>query len=174
MSLRSWLARHVLHSPGPKAPSRPGRRRMELATSVDDCVAFLAGTLAEYRILHGQTVLPWEWTNLLAHGDLAALRYVSEGCWEQPALPVDEGPVATWQAARALLSADLLDLAEVCGLSLSDLQQSVVIPLELELAECSEAYDWGPEEWLVAVDAVFSARRRRTLHPFTRQPPTSD
>jgi hypothetical protein len=172
MSLRSWLARRVLPSQEPKP--RPGRRRMELETCVEDCAAFLAGTLAEYRVVHGQTVLPWEWTNLLAHGDLAALRFISAGCREEPVLPIDEGPVARWQAARALLIADLLDLAETSGRSLSDLQQSVVIPFELELAEFREAHDWGPEEWLVAVNAVFSAYRRRTLHPFTRRPPTSD
>ena len=171
MSLRSWFARRALY---PQEPKRSERRRTELATSIEDCAAFLTGTLAEYRILHGQTVLPWEWTNLLAHGDMAALRYISAGCWDEPTPPIDEGPVAAWQAARALLCADLLDLAQVSGHSLSDLQQSVVVPFELELAECPEAHAWGPEEWLVAADGVFTAYRRRTLHPFTHQPPTSD
>lgn len=178
MSMRSWFARNLFHSPQQVLPTDPvdgavfarsARRRM----AVDDCAAFLTGTLAEYRLEHGQMVLPWEWTNLLAHGDEAALHGELAGSREQPGPPDRRDRVATWRAARSYLVAELLSLAATCG-PLADLQRSLLIPLELELAERRDTICWRPNEWLLAVEGVLSERRRRTLHLFPRPPRTPD
>jgi hypothetical protein len=47
----------------------------------------------------------------------------------------------------------VLDLAERRG-SLSELQATVLMPLELELMSRREAASWGPGHWVAAVMAI--------------------
>ena len=112
---------------------------------VTECEAFLKGTLAEYWDGRGLVVPVWAWTNLLAHG--------SEGLIGEsvvrPSRP--RRPGRSWRIARSYLAYQVLDLTDA-RFTLADLQTSVLIPLELEMAARSEVSRWTPRQWVETVD----------------------
>jgi hypothetical protein len=111
---------------------------------VAESAAFLTGTLAEQLEAQGQSVPVWVWTNLLAHGN-------EELIVESIARPYRHRLLArNWWIARAELADMVLDLTH-WSRSLSDLQQSVLIPLELDLASRPEISLWSHQQWTVAV-----------------------
>ena len=73
----------------------------------------------------------WAWTNLLAHGSRQDL------CSERRRFRVIGGQ---WREGRSFLVAELLDLADEFG-PLTEIQRTVLVPLELELASCTEVAD---------------------------------
>lgn len=176
MTLRAWLRRLGTRpsdgSPSPEEPgiepcARSGHSRYRLA--VDDCAAFLDGSLAEYRAEHGQPVAPWEWTNLLAHASEETLRDQLDPRGDEEVSPV------AWRGARSYLIQEILDLASEQHRSLSDLQRGLLVPFELDLAADPDVQHWSPTTWLIAVDAVLPTRHRRALpdppHPRAREGP---
>lgn len=177
MSARSWIRRLVFIHPKGSVPTepaeteanRPRRESCRRRMAVDDCAAFLTGMLAEYRLDHGGYVAPWEWTNLLAHGGEEELRRELAARHHRTSAPERQDPITAWRAARSYLVAELLGLVETCG-PLDDLQRSVLVPLELDLAARLDVAQWRPNQWLLAVDAALSARRRRVLHAYPRDP----
>ena len=112
-----------------------------------ECEAFLNGTLAEYWDEKGVIVPVWAWTNLLAHG--------SEGLIGEsvlrPSRPRRAG--RSWRIARSYLAYQVLDLTDA-RFTLSDLQTSILIPLELEMAARSEVSRWTPRQWVDTVDSA--------------------
>ncbi len=119
---------------------------------VRECDAFLSGTLAEYLDEQGKVVPVWAWTNLLAHG---CPEQVTD-CVSSPTHPRDSDN--DWSVARSLLAFEIFDLMEA-GYPLEELQQDVLIPLELDLAERPEASRWGPPQWLDAVDEAIRSQQ---------------
>lgn len=72
----SWLRRQARYGAlAPVDQTSPGSVDPGLSrrSSADDCEAFMAGRLAEYRMDHHQFVSVSDWTNLLAHGTEADL-----------------------------------------------------------------------------------------------------
>ncbi len=169
-----WFAWPPRRGQSPVAESGPTRTgRPESATAdpapADDCAAFLTGNLAEYRIAHNQIVSTWEWTNLLAHGDLGALRSEGTGAEEHRSPLRTSAPADGWQAARSYLASEILDLVERSD-SLGELQRSALVPLELELACSPQATRWQPHEWVLTVEPVLSAWRKGARHPMYGEP----
>jgi hypothetical protein len=114
-----------------------------------ECEAFLGGTLAEYWDDKGMEVPVWTYMNLLAHGDT---RRVGE-CVLRPHWPSRAS--RSWHVARSYLAFEVLDLTDL-EFTLADLQASVLIPLELEMAARADVADWTPRQW---VDLVEDALR---------------
>ncbi len=125
---------------------------------VGECEAFLAGRLAERIEQRAESVPVWAWTNLLAHGSRQDL------CSERRRFRVIGGQ---WREGRSFLVAELLDLADEFG-PLTEIQRTVLVPLELELASCTEVADWEPFQWVASVDVVLGryrqAYRRRSMN----------
>lgn len=114
-----------------------------------ECEAFLGGTLAEYWDDKGMAIPVWTYMNLLAHGDA---RRIGE-CVLRPDRP--RGASRSWRVARSYLAYEVLDLTDL-EFTLADLQASVLIPLELEMAARADVADWTPRQW---VDLVEDALR---------------
>jgi hypothetical protein len=114
-----------------------------------ECEAFLGGTLAEYWDDKGMAIPVWTYMNLLAHGDA---RRIGE-CVLRPDRP--RGASRSWRVARSYLAYEVLDLTDL-EFTLADLQASVLIPLELEMAARADIADWTPRQW---VDLVEDALR---------------
>jgi len=110
-----------------------------------ECAAFLNGTLAEYWDEKGLTVPVWAWTNLLAHGSEALIA-------ESVARPTRPRKMArSWRIARSYLAYEVLDVTSGQD-GLTELQSTVLIPLELELAARPEVSRWSPRLWVDTVD----------------------
>jgi hypothetical protein len=114
-----------------------------------ECEAFLGGTLAEYWDDKGMEVPVWTYMNLLAHGDA---RRIGE-CVLRPDWP--RRASRSWRVARSYLAFEVLDLTDL-EFTLADLQASVLIPLELEMAARADVAGWTPRQW---VDLVEEALR---------------
>jgi hypothetical protein len=114
-----------------------------------ECEAFLGGTLAEYWDDKGMEVPVWTYMNLLAHGDA---RRIGE-CVLRPDWP--RRASRSWRVARSYLAFEVLDLTDL-EFTLADLQATVLIPLELEMAARADVAGWTPRQW---VDMVEEALR---------------
>jgi len=97
---------------------------------VRECDAFLAGTMAVEASRRGQSPLHWHWLNLLAHGSEEQVRALAGE--RLPAEPTTLHE-AKWYAALSFLAGQMLDVVGAGGLTLAELQRSVLVPLELEL-----------------------------------------
>lgn len=123
---------------------------------VAECAAFLSGTLVERLEAGGRGIPVWAWTNLLAHGS-------AELVTESTIRPCRHHLIArSWWTARAQL-ADLILEVTRGRCSLGELQESVLVPLELDLASRPEVSFWNHHQW---VEAVTEALHH---HDHTRQ-----
>jgi hypothetical protein len=124
-----------------------GRRESGADEVATECAAFLTGTLVEHWEADGRSIPIWAWTNLLAHGSKELIA-------QSISRPNRHRLLArSWWIARAQLAELILDIT-YRSCSLSELQESVLIPLELELAACQEVSFWNHRQW---VDAVSDA-----------------
>ncbi len=127
------------------------RRDTTESTMAAECSAFLSGTFAEQLETQGLPVPVWAWTNLLAHGTEALIL-------ESIGQPFRHRLLArNWWMARAALADIVLDLTHWSS-SLPELQESVLVPLELDLASRPETSLWSPRQW---EDAVTLALRHQ-------------
>jgi hypothetical protein len=114
-----------------------------------ECEAFLDGTLAEYWDDKGMDVPVWAWMNMLAHG---SARRIGE-CVLRPSRPRPAS--RSWRVARSYLAYEVLDLTDL-EFTLAELQSTVLVPLELEMAARADVAAWTPRQW---VDLVEDALR---------------
>ena len=119
--------------------------------------AFLAGGLAEHLLSVSCRVPVWAWTNLLAHGTDDDLRHPPQaaGSFSYWGLP-------TWRHARSYLAAEVLEAAGPGGLS--ELQRTVLVPLELQLISRRETAMWQPGDWVKAVSDGLAAPAAQPRH----------
>jgi hypothetical protein len=110
-----------------------------------ECAAFLEGSLVEYWDDRGMEVPVWAWMNLLAHG---TAREIGE-CFIRPDKP--RGSNRSWRVARSYLAYEVLDVTDL-EFTLAQLQSSVLIPLELEMATRAEVCAWTPRQWVDMVE----------------------
>lgn len=103
---------------------------MDVDAFVAECGAFLTGGLAAATLTRGRTPRHWEWLNLLAHGTEAQVHELAQGAGQRARTLYE----AKWLAALSFLASELLDVAASGAMSLRDLQRTVLVPLELELA----------------------------------------
>jgi hypothetical protein len=156
---RGWLPERW-RAPTPSVES--GRQRLaslrELRRRADelvsDCEAFLVGRLAEQLEARAADVPVWVWTNFLAHGTEQDL------CTERSAQRGRAGTSAdAWHEARSYLATQVLDLAAIYG-PLAEVQQTVLVPLEAELASRADVAGWGSRQLVGSVEAALVRRRR--------------
>ena len=95
----------------------------------DEAEAFLNGSYLAHLASIGRVAPGWAWINPLAHGTRAQIVALA-----QPATR-GSGVVArdAWDKALAFLAQELLQLI-AAGTSLAELQRTILVPLELELA----------------------------------------
>ncbi len=148
--MRWWhWRRDSLRGLAARAGDRVGSSRSVSGSGIAvECEAFLTGHLVEHRRGANGFVSPWTWTNLLAHGTEEELRAAL-------ANPSRD----RWEAARAYLAGDLLDLAG-SPKELREIQRTVLVPLELDLASRPATRGWEPQRWAGAVSAVLREVRR--------------
>jgi hypothetical protein len=91
----------------------------------------------------------WTWVNRLAHGTARQIGECVIGCDK----PRRAG--RSWRVARSYLAFEVLDLTDL-ECTLAELQSSVLIPLELEMAARPDVAGWTPRQW---VDLVEDALR---------------
>ncbi len=104
----SWLhkqAQYIALVPVPEEGPGPLDPGLFGTSSADDCEAFLAGGLVEYRMDHHQLVSVSDWTNLLAHGTEANLMDEVANC---PRPGTRKLGKEEWREARWYLAATLL------------------------------------------------------------------
>lgn len=121
----------------------------DLATESE---AFLQGHYAELVEAQGEQVPVWAWTNLLAHGRAVDLRRASNAGW------LGRSSSKTWRAAQGYLAVEVLEAAERLG-SLTEIQETVLVPLELSLASRVEVAHWGCSRWVRAVRSALGEQR---------------
>jgi hypothetical protein len=167
-----WLLRQLRYAalvPVPEICPVPLDPDFFWRSSADDCEAFLAGRLAEYRMGQQQCVSVSDWTNLLAHGTEDDLRGEIADVNGRRPRTWKAGGNAEWQQARRYLAATLLH--RVAGEeALQRLQRLVLTPLELELA--AGAMDWSPCQWVTEVDTAVDRHLRRHFHTEHHKPHT--
>ena len=113
---------------------------------VGDCEAFLAGHVVERIEERAAGEVPvWAWTNLLAHGNRGMLADAVSRPSRHRLLN------RLWWIAQAQLADLILKMTD--RVSLRDLQESVLIPLELELAARTDVPFWTARRWVNTVTA---------------------
>ena len=129
-----------------------GEDHTRCGTIVLECEAFLDGTLAEYWDHKGVAVPPWAWLNLLAHGSEKQIR-------ASIARPSRSRRASrSWRTARTYVAYALLTLIDA-ECTLADMQRSLLIPLELQMAELPEDVRWLPRQWVDMLDAALHGQQ---------------
>jgi hypothetical protein len=112
--------------------------------------AFLEGSLVEYWDDKGVEIPVWAWMNLLAHG---TAREIGQ-CVIHPDLPRHAS--RSWRVARSYLAYEVLDVTDL-EFTLAQLQSSVLIPFELEMASRPDVVGWTPRQWVDLVEDALRA-----------------
>jgi hypothetical protein len=110
-----------------------------------ECAAFLGGTLAEYWDDRGIVVPVWAWTNLLAHGSEASITASMVRSRRS------RRAAHSWRVARSYVAYELFDLLDD-EFTLADMQATVLVPVELEMAARPDVSRWSPRQWVEALD----------------------
>jgi hypothetical protein len=111
-----------------------GRRppSAEESELVREAEAFLLGTYVAQLVSEGWLVPDWAWLNGVAHGDIDRLRALAGGAG---IMAHTYGTTRVWQQVEAYLAQEVLTR---CGPDqLPGVQSSMLVPLELELANAA-------------------------------------
>jgi hypothetical protein len=100
---------------------------------IDDTEAFLSGDYANHLRRRRDTVPGWARLNTFAHGDLETVRQVGHPFPATVPERLAEWSEETWKVAQRVLAKELLDLVDNDSGTLSRVQQTVLVPLELQL-----------------------------------------
>jgi hypothetical protein len=122
---------------------------------VRETEAFLTGNLAVERLVRGEATSDWEWVNVLAHASEDRLSILAAGVPAQRRRKSDE----RWSRALVVLARRLLAVAAEDGASVEELQSSVLVPLELELAADHHPRRRGPDQTVQLVLERLALRR---------------
>lgn len=93
---------------------------------IDESAAFLSGRYADYLMRHKLPVPAWAWLNELSHGNGDDIRALAMNDCTGPSAVIAE------------LAAQIVMLMDTERLSLSFIQNRILIPLELRLAATPE------------------------------------
>ncbi|HEX6417973.1 MAG TPA: hypothetical protein VFZ77_05740 [Acidimicrobiales bacterium] len=120
----------------------------------DEVEAFLAGRLVDHMAAQHRPVPPWTALNRLAHADRAVIAGLVAGAGlERSAY---SGAVHPWAMTERFAAAQFLARART-QTELQALQQTTLVPLELDLVERARRDRLTPEQVLeAAVDALDS------------------
>ena len=93
---------------------------------IDESAAFLSGRYADYLMTHKFPIPAWAWLNGLSHGNGDEIRALAMNDCTGPSAVIAE------------LAAQMVTLMDTERLSLSFIQNRILIPLELRLAATPE------------------------------------
>lgn len=93
---------------------------------IDESAAFLSGRYADYLMTHKLPIPAWAWLNGLSHGNGDEIRALAMNDCTGPSAVIAE------------LAAQIVTLMDTERLSLSFIQNRILIPLELRLAATPE------------------------------------
>ena len=111
----------------------------------EECEAWLAGTWAEYLAGRGEPVPRWAWLNQVAHASEKAVRSMTR----LPDVNNDE-----WLRLRGCVAESLIKEAAGKGVSVAELQRSVLLPIECALFHNESLYRFGNPELMVRILAA--------------------
>ncbi len=95
--------------------------------------ALLTGHYEQYEQPHPEPVPAWSRINMLAHGDVEAIRRVGSSTPVSVGAPREADRL--WLDLQRIIALDLLALADDEPLLVAHLQRAVLVPLELQLME---------------------------------------
>lgn len=121
--------------------------------------SLLCGDYVEFLHRNGRWTPSWAWVNALAHSDRTELARWATG--DVPDELAGDPPASEWRRLLGFLADDILTQADAGGASLSELQRSALVPLELELLRGVER----PAPSTVRVAAMVLAAVRRQQRP---------
>jgi hypothetical protein len=121
-----------------------------------ECEAWLAGSWAEYLAAQGEPVPRWAWLNQVAHASEKAIRSMTR----LPAVCNDE-----WLRLRGCIAESLIKEAAAKGVSVAELQRSVLLPIECTLFQDENLYRFGNPELMVR---ILAALRHPSAQPGSR------
>ena len=131
-------------------PCRDSTTPPDPATAQDyEC--FLAGHHVEFLQRHRMLILHWAWINALAHRTNEQIAQLAS----QPLTArTSVQPPGTWNDAIAYLAGVILAAAQTRDQTLAQLQKTTLVPLELKLAQSSQANPRTPDELVATVVAA--------------------
>ena len=135
-------------------PSQTEESSAAIAELVSETEAFLSGDALSLFQRSGRVAPAWAWLNALAHGDLDCIRRVRKVCTKESAAlsdlqeeawtvsdPLEDSwrEVAMrqedWRSAERVLTDELLELVEDDSEMLRRIQESALLPLELQMLD---------------------------------------
>jgi hypothetical protein len=105
--------------------------------------AYRSGRYAEFLLDEGSAVPGWAWVNALAHGNVLDIASVAVAGPSPRGLAQEYRP---WFRARSAMAQAVVRLTVRQGYRLRDVQQSVLLGIELELAATAGSLERGPVE----------------------------
>lgn len=133
--------------------------RRPVAEPLPALEAYHAGRYAEFLLDTGAVVPGWAWVNALAHGnviDIAAVALASPNPRNVPE------PYLPWFRARSAMAQAVMRVTVRRGCKLRDLQESVLLGMELELAAAAGILERSHVEVAaVVLEALESHRPER-------------
>ena len=124
-----------------------------------ECEAFLQGAYVEYLDSDGSIIPTWAWLNVLAHGTEDQIRSLATGTASQ----YEAAARGTeWHSIVSLLAVETLGQARATGRSVSEIQQSILVDVELALAR------EGHKRWLRPGEVVGRTMAALHGHPSDR------
>jgi hypothetical protein len=100
---------------------------------IADAEAFLSGDYAGHLSRQREAVPAWAWLNVFAHGDLSHVRRARRGFGAREPVEPTEGTDESWRIAQRILADQLLEIVQGDTVTLSYVQETVLVPLELML-----------------------------------------
>lgn len=148
VSMLSWRR----HRSAPRREEEP----TEGARFVRECAALLDGQVAFERLAGGENPRAAEWVNLLAHGSLEDLHRLIDMAPASSGFP----KAVEWHSAAQFLAQAVTNEVDGGALSLRRLQQTLLIPLELEMMGTDAPEPW-PDATVRLVLAYLASQRSR-------------
>ena len=117
-----------------------------------ECEAFLHGIYVEYLESTKSIIPSWAWLNVLAHGTEEQITSLATGTASQ----YESAARGTeWHSVVSLLAVEMLVLAKGTGRSVSEIQHSILVDVELALAREGDKRWLGPREVVGRTMAAF-------------------
>lgn len=114
--------------PGRDGPQDADDRALSAGNEFD---SYLSGSYADWLMRRHRSVPAWAWVNRLAHGTIDELDELRAGVFAPVATTTD---VSLWHQVLTFLASEVLDRA-VDHDELRELQRTVLVPVELRLAD---------------------------------------
>ena len=118
------------------------------------------------RTSEGRREVPgWAWLNSFAHGELATLRETQRSTRSLASSTRITGAEKAWLQAQSIVGRDLLRIVQEDPGRLTLVQQSILVPLELQLMEFETNADLTAYDLVQATRATLQPRLHSSAKP---------